>query len=251
MSRAVAASSSKASAPASSGPIGTYLHQSELPFASLVFVLPFLVIYELSAHTLADPYSYPQLVAFRLLRDFFGLFGATGPYLPALAVVGILLAWHIARNDPWRVHTSTLLGMLLESILLAIPLIFICLAVASYLPLAGGDLQGKAIMSLGAGIYEELIFRLCAMTILHLALIDLLKLRRWAGALLIIAVPAVLFSLYHYLGDEQFALGSFAFRTVAGIYFGIIFLCRGFGITAGCHAAYDIWIVGLVAWNGR
>ena len=232
-------------------PAGGYLHQSELPLTSLVFVLPFLVIYELGTHTFADPYAYPQLVAFRLMRDFFGLFGATGQYLPALAVVGILLAWHIARNDPWRVRASTLVGMFAESVFLSIPLIFVCLALASYLPLAGGDLGGKAIMSLGAGIYEELIFRLCAMTLMHLALIDLLKMQRPIAICLILVLPAVLFSLYHYLGDETFAMGSFVFRTVAGIYFGIIFLVRGFGITAGAHAAYDIWIVLLVIWNGR
>lgn len=250
MSDSAAAKSSPVSA-RPTPPAGGYLHQSELPLTSLVFVLPFLVIYELGAHTLSDPAAYPQLVAFRLLRDFFGLFGATGQYLPALAVVGILLSWHIARNDPWRVRPATLVGMFVESVLLSVPLIFVCLAIASYLPLAAGDLGGKAIMSLGAGIYEELIFRLCAMTILHLALIDLLKMRRLHGVFLILAVPAVLFALYHYLGDEPFAWGSFVFRTAAGVYFGIIFLVRGFGITAGAHAAYDICIVLLVMWNGR
>ena len=59
----------------------------------------------------------------------------------------------------------------------------------------------------------------------------------------IVLVPAILFSLYHYLGPEHFSLQSFVFRTLAGVYFGIVFLCRGFGITAGAHSAYDILIV--------
>ncbi len=245
------ATSAKPVAASSAGSKGGYLADSERPLSSLVFVLPFLVIYELGAHTFARGQSYPELVAFRLMRDFFDFFGATGRYMPAMAVVAILLSWHIARNDPWRVRTGTLVGMFFESLLLGVPLIFVCLVVSRYLPLAGGQWSGMVIMSLGAGIYEELIFRLCAMTLLNLALVDLLKMRRWLAAGLMVLVPAVLFSLYHYLGDEQFSGGSFLFRTLAGVYFGVVFLCRGFGVTAGAHAAYDVWIVALVAWHGR
>jgi hypothetical protein len=53
---------------------------------------------------------------------------------------------------------------------------------------------------------------------------------------------AVAFSAYHYLGAEQFDLPTFAFRTVAGVYFGGMFLARGFGVTAGSHAAYDVLV---------
>jgi len=33
---------------------------------------------------------------------------------------------------------------------------------------------------------------------------------------------------------------EFGFRTMAGIYFAVLFAIRGFGITAGTHAFYDI-----------
>jgi hypothetical protein len=89
------------------------------------------------------------------------------------------------------------------------------------------------------------------MTVLSLLLVDVLKMKRGLASVFMVLVPAVLFSAYHYLGDERFALGSFLFRSLAGIYFGLIFLVRGFGITAGSHAAYDIWIVALLAWHGR
>lgn len=247
-SPAGAQSASKGKSP---GVIGSYLQRSELPLTSLVFVLPMLIIYEVGAHALPGTGStYPELVAFQLMRQFFLFFGANGRYLPALAVVGILLTWHIARNDPWKVKPSTLVTMGIESALLGVPLIFICILMADWLPLAA-PWQAKAIMSFGAGIYEELIFRLCAMTMLSVLLTDLLRLQKGVAMGLMVLIPAVLFSLYHYLGDEHFALGSFLFRTVAGIYFGVIFLCRGFGVTAGSHAAYDIWIVGLAALYGR
>jgi hypothetical protein len=68
-----------------------------------------------------------------------------------------------------------------------------------------------------------------------------------------VVVSAISFSLYHYqlplftfsglTGSEPFEWQSFIFRTLAGIYFGMIFLIRGFGLTAGAHASYDIIIV--------
>jgi hypothetical protein len=33
---------------------------------------------------------------------------------------------------------------------------------------------------------------------------------------------------------------EFGFRAVAGVYFAVLFAIRGFGITAGTHAFYDI-----------
>jgi hypothetical protein len=71
-------------------------------------------------------------------------------------------------------------------------------------------------------------------------LIDLLRMRKTPAIVLMILIGAVGFSAYHYLGAEPFEWRSFTFRTAAGIYFGMIFLWRGLGVTAGAHAAYDI-----------
>jgi membrane protease YdiL (CAAX protease family) len=98
---------------------------------------------------------------------------------------------------------------------------------------------------IGAGIYEELIFRLIVLNALSFLLIDLLQMRKnWATVGIIIS-SAVLFAAYHYLGSEKFTPVTFVFRTLAGLYFAAIFLCRGFGITCGCHASYDMIVIGL------
>jgi hypothetical protein len=243
MSRAPAAGKVRTqSAPLAGG----YFAVSEQPWISLVFILPFLIIYELGIRYYGDQ----PLVVFKHLQAFFYLFGATGRYLPAMMCVAILLSWHIARRDPWRIEPMNLLGMALESAVLAVPLIAMGLAVAhywQYLPLiAGMELRHLLVMSIGAGIYEELVFRLVAFTVLNLILVDFFELKKVLAFPLIILTSAVVFSLYHYWG-EPFAWQSFAFRTLAGVYFGVIFICRGFGITAGCHAAYDIIIVSLRA----
>src|SRR4051812_7082751 len=108
------ASAARSNPPAAKG----YFQRSELPLLSLAFLLPFLVIYELgTSYFASDParHSEQRIIAFNLLQQFFHLFGASGRYLPALAVVGVLLSWHIARGDRWQLDVKHLFWMLLES----------------------------------------------------------------------------------------------------------------------------------------
>jgi hypothetical protein len=248
-------SPSRASAAAATRelPVG-YLKQSELPFACLVFLLPFVVLYELGTHQYAfDPVHQTEqrIIAFNLMLKVFHLFGATGRYMPPLAVVGILLACHIARNDPWKVKPSTLLGMGVEGLAWGLPLLaigtLIARYVAHYLPLmtGQGDWRTLAVLSLGAGIYEEMVFRLVALTLLHLVLVDILRLPKLWAYLGMVAISSVTFALYHYLGAESFSWRSLAFRTTAGAYFAGLFLLRGFGVTAFAHSSYDIFVIYL------
>ncbi|HEV7301392.1 MAG TPA: CPBP family intramembrane glutamic endopeptidase [Tepidisphaeraceae bacterium] len=225
-----------------------YLERSELPLTSLLFLLPLIVLYEVGTELyLSDPDSGTQhIIAFSLMQQFFTMFGATGRHLPALAVVVLLLSWHIARNDSWTLYPKTCIAMAVESAAMAIPLVVIGYTMMHYLTslhlMNTPSTTGLLILSLGAGIYEELVFRLIAFTALSFLLRDLIQLGKVSSAVLMVAGSALLFSLYHYLGSEKFELPSFAFRTVAGLYFGALFLTRGFGITAGAHAAYDIFV---------
>jgi membrane protease YdiL (CAAX protease family) len=228
-----------------------YFARSELPLASLALLLPLLVLYEVGTrHFASNAFAGTEhrIIAFKLMQDFFHLFGATGRYLPALAIVGILLAWHIARNDPWRVKPGTLAGMTVEGVFLGLPLLAMGILGLRYLAAgSASDWRGMIVLSIGAGIYEELVFRLIAFTLLHLLLVDLLDVPKfWAGLVTVLAA-SLLFSLYHYLSDEPFLWRVFAFRTFAGVYFGVVFMFRGFGITACSHASYDVCVVALKA----
>jgi hypothetical protein len=269
MSRAVAAggtgeaskgkSTPRSTAGSSSrGGVGGYFRASELPLTSLAFLLPLVILYEVGTRAFTfDPVHQTEqrIIAFNLMQRFFLLFGASGRYLPALAVVGVLLSWHIARGDGWKIKIGHVGGMGLESLVLAMPLITLGRVAEQYLsqiPLAGASHSAGAttsllVLSLGAGVYEELVFRLIAFTLLSFLLVDVLKMGKGLSSLLIVLLSAGLFSAYHYLGGEPFRWWTFAFRAMAGVYFGIVFVCRGFGITAGSHAAYDLCIVGLRA----
>ena len=242
---------------------GGYLEHSSSPLVSLVFLAPLILVYELGTRTDGPPVpgaaaASPQhVIAFSLLQQFFALFGASGKSLPALAVVGVLLAWHIARQDRWRVRWPTLAGMAVESSLLSVPLLALSVLLAQLLrfaPLAAAHAHPSLgisrlptddllILCLGAGIYEELVFRLILLTVLTLLVKDLLQFPPRAATLLVVFASAVIFSGYHYLGPETFQVRTFAFRSLAGIYFGVLFLTRGFGVTAATHAAYDVLVL--------
>jgi len=229
----------------------SYFNRAQLPLYSLIFILPILVLFEVcTALHPSDP------IAFRLMQVGFEKLGADGRFLPALALVGILLTWHIARKDPWQVKFNTLWKMALESWALSLPLLLLAIAVARWnmhLPLAThyAGWRSDAVLSLGAGIYEETVFRLMLMTLLMVLLADIASLPAVWANLLMVLCSAVLFSLYHYLGSEPFQMRSFIFRTIAGIYFAGLFLTRGFGITAGSHVAYDIMLIGVQAFAVR
>ena len=111
------------------------------------------------------------------------------------------------------------------------------------------------ITGIGAGIYEELVFRLILICILMLLLQDALRLDHTNSIVLSVLISAALFSAHHHVDFfsgqpntiDPFNWTRFAFRTIAGIYFAILFAIRGFGITAGTHAFYNIIAVSITA----
>ena len=254
MSRAVATRAGVRARTADTPLPGGYLKQSQLPLASLVFLLPFLILYEVGTRQFAfDPVHHTEqrIIAFNLMLQFFQMLGATARYMPPLAVVFLLLSCHVCRNDAWQVKASTLLGMLVESFAWALPLLALGTAmehwVSHFLPLMPmrGDGRALFVLSIGAGIYEELVFRLVALAILHTLLIDFIRLPKVWGYLGMVLISSFAFAFYHYLGAESFSWRSLAFRTAAGAYFAGLFLLRGFGVTAAAHSSYDLLVIYL------
>ena len=125
---------------------------------------------------------------------------------------------------------------------------------------AGGDESGRSLLAnivtgIGAGIYEELVFRLILICILMLFFQDALGLTHKNSIVFSVLISAALFSTHHHIdllsgqpnAIDPFNLTRFAFRTIAGIYFAALFAIRGFGITAGTHAFYNIIAVSITA----
>lgn len=239
-----------------------YTELSQRPLHALVFLLPLLAFYEVgSVLFLRDPETGDprDILARRLLQDFFEAFGAVGLYLPGLLIVAILLTRHLARRDPWRLRPPVLGGMFIESLLWTAPLLVFAMFMQSLgnpatAAAAADDLLKmpagqRLLVSVGAGLYEELLFRMIGVTVLHMVLVDVCKVGHLTGSVLAVGLSALAFAVYHDLSSPragiEWALALFCFGS--GAYFGGLFLTRGFGVVVGVHALYDAIV--LVLWQ--
>ena len=110
---------------------------------------------------------------------------------------------------------------------------------------AGGlGLATQLMVSLGAGIYEELLFRVLLVGTLAWMGRRILGWGPVPAGVLATVLGALIFSAFHYIGPygDRLELGSFAFRAIAGVLFSGLYLLRGFGITAWTHALYDVFL---------
>lgn len=108
------------------------------------------------------------------------------------------------------------------------------------------QLAARTVLFIGAGVYEEFLFRFLLIPALIVAF-SKGGVPAGRAALLAILWTSMLFSAAHYIGPagDSFSLFTFLFRFAAGVFFASVFLTRGFGIVVGCHAAYDL-LVGLM-----
>ena len=236
-----------------------YWNDARRPLSCLLFLIPWIAVYEAGILMLAD--SDPERIrngADYWMRSLLMHAGLGQILLLPLLVVAVFLTWHVVRKHPWQLRLDTQLGMLAESILLAVALVivgqvhqllFVNLQTdvgdPRLLTLATGNLT-RAVSFIGAGVYEEVMFRLCLVPIAFYAFKLLEFPPKWA-AVMAAGSTAFVFALAHHVGPsaDVFNLFTFSFRAAAGMFFAGIFFLRGFGITVGCHAAYDL-LVGIV-----
>jgi membrane protease YdiL (CAAX protease family) len=235
---------------------GRLLHDpaSRRPLASLVFLSPVLAFYAVGLI-----WARPDLAARAdlLLRQALAPLGLTGVLAPTWLVVTVLLAWHLVRRDPWRVSGRLLGRMLLETVILTVPLLvlLVVMVVAFHretvlaMPAAGSGRVGGpdglalAMTSIGAGIYEELLFRLLMVGGALWLARKVLRRDSPGVAVAVILIAAGIFAGAHTLDNpNRFAWDSFLFRSAAGTYLGYVFVQRGFGVAVGVHIVFDLLV---------
>ena len=233
--------------------MGRYLALSRTHTHSLVFALPLLLLYEAGAVAIAvGPSPDVRNGADVILRSLLIAGGMTGTaaLTGLLIAVGTLLVLAERRRRAVQLRAGILLGMLAESALYAL---LFGAAVASATrwvlqPLLQAGMTAlstreQMVLSLGAGLYEELVFRVLLAGGLDAAFRTVGAGRLGAGAAAAL-LSAVVFSAFHYIGPygDPWVLESFTFRLLAGLAFSALFLLRGFGITAWTHALYDVFL---------
>lgn len=235
----------------------SYWSATRHPWPCLLFLLPLLLAYEVGVLWLGG--ARPEALrngADTWLRWGLEAFGLPQLYWPPALIVGVFLIW--SWRERWH-RPSDLFGvwtgMLLESVLCALGLWGLSRGLGPLLETLGVKLQvaGPAESSLtrlitfvGAGIYEEVLFRLLTFSVLSWLLLRL-GVPALLAFLLATLASAALFAAAHNVGPygETFNAHVFLFRALAGVYFALLYALRGFGIAVGTHAGYDV-LVGVV-----
>ena len=241
-----------------------YYDYSRSPYYAVVAALPLLVAYEMLLTLGNGDIAQGQVrnAADVWLRSLLVSLGVSPSTATLVMILGLILSVPLVRSKEVRLVPSYFGMMLLEAIaygftlgivinyILAFmvsifqPLLIPALAAlpSVAIPREGGMLQGLAL-SLGAGLFEELFFRVILLGVLLFLTRKFLT--TWVSAVVSITAAALLFSLAHYVGPlgEPLELHSFLFRWMAGLVFTVLYYLRGFAITAYSHALYDIWVI--------
>lgn len=197
------------------------------------------------------------------IKQLIALVGDPGMF--AIGIVVLLVgAWVVRRdrNKGLPIRPKYFGWMLGESLVYAVVVALIVsrMVGALYYNTAPGalalvgpqelGLPKMLALSLGAGLYEELVFRVFLVGGLFWVFKKLGPSSEGAGRpigayLAAAVIGALVFSAVHYIGTfgDPFELPSFTFRFLFGLALNALFLLRGFGIAAWTHAIYDILVV--------
>jgi hypothetical protein len=232
-----------------------YWRLSRSPRYSLLFALPLLLIYE----TLAFALSHDALTGVRngadvvLKSAFVWLGGRSGLIVFGVLLIGTGVVLIRRDRSAGRPRLAIFFAMAAESVLYAALFGAVAggltgLLLQGLVRLAIGeprlDLPTQLMISLGAGIYEELLFRVLIVGLLAWLARRVFGWKQVGAGVFATTVGALIFSAFHYIGPygDRLALPSFTFRVIAGVLFSGLYLTRGFGITAWTHALYDVLV---------
>ena len=228
----------------------SYFLQTRSSFYSFLFTIPLFFIYEVGILFLSkDDILVVRNGADFLMRSILESFGIFGLYgLGAIFLIGFIITYIYFFNDKSNksIRADYLFIMIFESVCWALVLYFLLSKFMLVLmnPI-GKTITQQVTLAVGAGIYEEFLFRVMLISgltgIIGFVFLWSEKVRK--AAALIIA--AGIFSAFHFMGDygDFFSMELFLLRFFAGIVLGILYIARGFGITAYAHSIYDLIVL--------
>lgn len=236
-----------AAARAATAPSGGYWEWSRDPAVGLFAVLPLWLAYMAMRWTLAPR---ERNGAELWLLSEIGRLGPKAHWVVsgAFAVLMLFAARSLVRRRvPWlRVASVIAIEGFVYALLLG-PVAAALTSSATRLLAAGASSEGlvaNLVGSLGAGIFEELVFRLGLMSALvwvGLRAARAWAMPRWVAGVFGVLVSAVVFSWFHHVCGEPFDRTRFVFRTMAGILLGLLMWGRGYGVCVYTHAIYNIY----------
>ena len=231
----------------------SYWDVSKNIYYSILFVIPMLFIYELMCWFQFYKSEFQiRNGADVFIRQLFLAFGHNAELVYALSLLFIFLIiifYNREVIDKSRLKISLLSFMFLESFIWG-ALFVVMMGLSEKLLLSimqRNILPEQFYLSIGAGIWEELLFRVGMLGLIIYLLKHILGYNFLFSAFTAIIFSSFLFSFFHYIGDlgDIFTFRSFYLRTFSGIFLGSLYIFRGFGITAYTHIFYDMTIISI------
>ena len=230
--------------------MGNYWRFSRSAYYSVVSALPLLVVYEILVIMTQSRYWGIRNAADMWIRTFLMAFDLRAQHL-TFVMIGIAFALiPVAKTRSYgvKLKANFFLLMLAEAFTYSLVLGGVLQSILRLSGLAAGGPGNGALqnfaLSLGAGLFEEIIFRVLLLNLLFFLLNYIFK-NKIATAVISVLVASFMFSFSHYIGSmaDSWELYSFMFRWIAGMLFTVLYFIRGFAITAYTHALYDIWVL--------
>ncbi|MEL7832987.1 type II CAAX prenyl endopeptidase Rce1 family protein [Fodinibius sp. Rm-B-1B1-1] len=234
-------------------PIKRYFRTTNTLLYSYLISLPLLLLYEVLIF-LAQP-DTEQVVRISVdiwIKTLFSYVGqdVVSITLILVALIGLVVLYR-ERKKLGSLKTSYFFTMLVEASFYAFLLaILISTTVSGLLqivqlsPVETLSTLQQLALSLGAGLYEELFFRVLLVSAL-LYVFKKIFTKQSVAFIAAMLLAAAIFSLVHYFGvyGDPFTFGSFLFRFLFGLALNAIYLWRGFGMAAWTHAIYDLMVI--------
>jgi membrane protease YdiL (CAAX protease family) len=200
--------------------------------SSLVLIFPLLLAYELGVLVFGRVNG-----ADLITHVLWAIVGNRPLYLLVHAVLAIAFLVWIRRANRWgTLSIDVVAPLVLEAAVYAFTLgTLITLLVDRLLGL--GVTGSSIIAALGAGVHEELVFRLVLVS--GIAMLCH-RLGPRTSIAIAIASSSLLFAAAHHAAGEPFTVHAFVFRTLAGVAFALIFWFRSLAHAVYAHVLYDI-----------
>ncbi len=221
---------------------------------SLILVFPLFVVYQVGVLFTLPMLNGADFVTTLLFASLGLTLSGYLIFLGALiASFGLALAL-LKRSQQFNgrvflpvVLESTIYALTMGSLIVLVMTKVLGVSPSLAVGLPEQGLLTRLVMSLGAGVYEEAVFRLGLLSGCIVLFDKALGMSRWAAVLGAFLLSSVVFSLVHYLPPtgDPWSFGSFTFRTLAGVAFAALFKLRGFAVAVYTHAFYDVFVLVL------
>lgn len=204
--------------------------------ASLVLVFPLVLAYGIGAVATGaiSAVDVPSRVLWRACG------GQEGRYLVVYAgIAAAFLAWVWRSGRRGVLTMDVVVPVVVEAAIYAMTLAAVIDVVLARV--LGFGFARDVVGALGAGLHEEMLFRL-GLFAGGAALLARAGAPRRAAWLVALVASSVIFAAAHHWAGEPWDDRVFAFRALAGAAFALIFWFRSLAHAVWAHALYDVYV---------